>query len=245
MIIITNGEITEYTRNMYYYYQDEIVGKHSPLNGEKDFVLCMIEQVLGLLNRPKIDDAKVITYTQSMISVAQEPLKEYSFFLEMFYKNTEIKNKAINGPQLSIYERKLLNEMMRSNLGEYLFKSDDQLCCYSAMKAFLIGLYCVLLKGIEFDIKHIDLIADLEDELQAINIYEGRSGDNHIFIQWHSTNKINSMYMLYKAQYSGLEPESILDLVSADVIEEDYYLKDERFTIAPSILMKQYLAIIE
>lgn len=38
---------------------------------------------------------------------------------------------------------------------------------------------------------------------------------------------------------------SILDLVSADVIEEDYYYKDERFSIAPSILTKQYCAIIE
>mgnify|MGYP000264334943 FL=1 len=43
----------------------------------------------------------------------------------------------------------------------------------------------------------------------------------------------------------GLTNASILDLVSADVIEEEYYLKDERFTIAPSILMKQYLSIIE
>lgn len=51
--------------------------------------------------------------------------------------------------------------------------------------------------------------------------------------------------MLYKTQYCGLSNSSILDLVSADVIEEEYYLKDERFTIAPSILMKQYLSIIE
>ena len=51
--------------------------------------------------------------------------------------------------------------------------------------------------------------------------------------------------MLYKTQYCGLTNASILDLVSADVIEEEYYLKDERFTIAPSILMKQYLSIIE
>ena len=51
--------------------------------------------------------------------------------------------------------------------------------------------------------------------------------------------------MLYKNQYSGLDKTFILDLVSADVIEEDYYYKDERFSIAPSILTKQYCAIIE
>lgn len=51
--------------------------------------------------------------------------------------------------------------------------------------------------------------------------------------------------MLYKNQYSGLDKASILDLVAADVIEEDYYFKDERFSIAPSILTKQYCSIIE
>lgn len=109
----------------------------------------------------------------------------------------------------------------------------------------MIGLYCILIKEIDFNIEHVDLIADLDDQLQTINIYEGTTNHDFIIVQWHSTNKINSMYTLYKAQYSGLEDESILDLVSADVIEEDYYFKDERFTIAPSILMKQYLSIIE
>lgn len=245
MIIITEREIKEYTHKMYYDYDDEIAGKHSPINGEKDFVLCMIEQVMGLLNRQKIDDAKVITYTWSMISVAQEEMKEYYTFLEMVHSDPETKSRAIKGPQLSTSERRLLNEMMRSNLGEYLFKGDGQLCCYTAIKAFLIGLYCILLKGINFNIDHVDLIADLDDELQSINVFEGNSNHENIIVQWHSTNKINSMYMLYKTQYSGLEVESILDLVSADVIEEDYYFKDERFTIAPSILMKQYLSIIE
>lgn len=51
--------------------------------------------------------------------------------------------------------------------------------------------------------------------------------------------------MLYKNQYFGLDKASILDLVEADVKEEDYYFKDERFSIAPSILAKQYCSIIE
>lgn len=42
-----------------------------------------------------------------------------------------------------------------------------------------------------------------------------------------------------------LDKASILDLVAADVIEGDYYFKDERFSIAPSILTKQYCSIIE
>lgn len=136
MVIITEREIEEYTRIMFYDDADEIVGKHSPINGEKDFVLCMIEQVLGLIEREAIDDARVITYTQSMISVAQDEMKEYSVFLDMIFKDPKIKDRAFKGNRLTPNERKVLKEMMKSNLGEYLLKSDDQLCCYTAIKAF-------------------------------------------------------------------------------------------------------------
>lgn len=89
------------------------------------------------------------------------------------------------------------------------------------------------------------MIVDIDDSLLTINVFEGKVDTTPIIVDWHSTNKINSIYMLYKTQYMGLEKETILDLVSADVIEEDYYLQDERFTIAPSLLVKQYCAIIE
>lgn len=85
----------------------------------------------------------------------------------------------------------------------------------------------------------------LDDELESIQLYECDKPLDVIIVDWHSTNKINSIYMLYKNQYAGLDKASILDLVSADVIEEDYYFRDERFSIAPSILTKQYCAIIE
>ena len=89
------------------------------------------------------------------------------------------------------------------------------------------------------------MIADLDDDLDSIQIYESDEQPEVIIVDWHSSNKINSIFMLYKNQYSGLDKASILDLVAADVIEEDYYFKDERFSIAPSILVKQYCSIIE
>ena len=124
-------------------------------------------------------------------------------------------------------------------------KSEYQSCCYSAMYAFFLTAYCILLKKIDFKICHIDIIADLDDELESIQIFETNDKSSIITVDWHSTNKINNIYMLYKNQYSGLENESILDLVTADVIEEEYYLKDKRLSIAPSILSKQYCGIIE
>ena len=129
-------------------------------------------------------------------------------------------------------------------MAEYTMKGEYEQCCYTAMLAFFQTAYCILVKDINFSIKHIDMIADLDDELESIQLYESAQPTDTIIVDWHSTNKINSIYMLYKNQYSGLDKSSILDLVAADVIEKDYYYKDERFSIAPSILSKQYCAIM-
>jgi len=245
MVIITENEIIEYTKNMFSDDGKTIIGKHNVFSGEKEFALCMIEQTLGLLEREKINDKYVIQYLQGLISLAQNELHHYKEFLEVFAQNIEIKENATQGKKLAKQDKRVLAEIMKSNLAEYMMKSEYQSCCYSAMKAFLIAAYCILLKNIDFHIDCIDMIADLDDELQSVNIYEAEQKEEILIIQWHSTNKINSMYMLYKTQYIGLDNSSILDLVAADVIEEDYYVKDERFSIAPSILVKQYCSIIE
>ncbi len=65
MIIITEREIAEYTKGMFVDCGDEIICKHNPTNGEKDFLLCMIEQCVALLDREKINEAlkNMGTYT--------------------------------------------------------------------------------------------------------------------------------------------------------------------------------------
>lgn len=245
MTIITEEEIQEYTKIMFYDDGEEIMLKHLPTTSERDFVFCMIERTIGLLKRKEIDNKMIITYTQCLISVSQKETKEYNTYLKYFCTNEEARRQALLGEKLTESERKILFELMSSNLGEYLFKSDIEICCYSAMEAFLVAVYCILNKGINYNVETVDLIADLDDRLQEIHIYEADTIQDRIDVLWHSTNEINSLYTLYKSQYAGLEDESILDLVSADVIERNYYFKDERFTIAPSILMKQYLSIIE
>lgn len=156
-----------------------------------------------------------------------------------------VTQKAFSLPQLTNAERKLLHELMPSNYNEYLMKSDFVSCCYSAMNAFLVAAYCIISKGFEQNISTIDITVDIYDTVQNISLTPSAKNSDFVYVDWHSTNRINDLYMLYKTQFCGLSASSILDLVSADVIEEEYYLKDERFTIAPSILMKQYLSIIE
>lgn len=244
-MIIPYSEIQEILKGSYTDTSEEILVKHSVYNGEREFALVLIEQCMCLLNRSDVNDKFVIQYLQGLLTLTTPGNKHYEDFLNTFVPEVPLKEKALAGEKLSSYDVSVIRELMQSNMAEYTMKGEYQKCCYSAMIAFFQTAYCILEKRLDFHIKHIDMIADLDDELDCIQIYESSDPMDAIIVDWHSSNKINSIYMLYKNQYSGLDKPSILDLVSADVIEEDYYYKDERFSIAPSILAKQYCAIIE
>lgn len=243
-IIICENEISNYIKDINKVSNSRIVGKTNPFDGEKAFVLCSLEQLIGLLSLPDKDDKMIIQHTRNLIDVTNNN-GEYQIFLKYMSPSVTTDKRALSLPKLTIYERKLLQELITSNYNEYLMKSDFNKCCYSAMKAFLVTAYCIILTGIKEDISKIDITVDIYDTVQKIILTPNINGIDSVYVEWHSINRINDLYMLYKTQYCGLTKASILDLVSADVIEEEYYLKDERFTIAPSILMKQYLAIIE
>lgn len=245
MIIIPLQEIKELIKGCYIDDGEEILVKHSVYEGEREFALVLIEKCLGLLSRNTVNDNYVIQYLQGLLSLTIEENAHYESYLNTFVEDREVRRVALEKERLRVQDLRVLKELMSTNMAEYLMKGEYQSCCYSAMTAFFLTMYCILLKKIDFVIGHIDMIADLDDELDCIKIYEAKEQQDFIIVEWHSTNKINSMYMLYKNQFAGLEKESVLDLVAADVIEEDYYYKDERFSIAPSILVKQYCSIIE
>lgn len=244
-MIIPYSEIQKILRESYIDVGDEILVKHSVYNGEREFALVLIERCMGLLSKDPVNDRFIVQYLQGLLSLTKPENKHYEVFLNTFVPETSLIQKALDGNKLSLSDISVLRELMQSNMAEYTMKGEYQRCCYTAMLAFFQTAYCILEKNVEFYIRHIDIIADLDDALESIQLYESSKPTDVIIVDWHSSNKINSMYMLYKNQYSGLDKASILDLVSADVIEEDYYYKDERFSIAPSILTKQYCAIIE
>lgn len=244
-MIIPYNEIKELLKGCYIDDGDKIFVKHSVYNGEREFALVLLEQCIGLLSRDSVNDYFVVQYLQGLLALTNPETKHYEDFLNMFIDDEEVKEKALSREKLRTNDIAVIKELMQTNMEEYTMKGEYQSCCYSAMLAFFQTAYCILLKKFDFAIKHIDMVAELDDELDSIQIYEGDKVQDFIIVDWHSTNKINSIYMLYKNQYSGLDKASILDLVAADVIEEDYYFKDKRFSIAPSILVKQYCAIIE
>lgn len=244
-MIIPYSEIHEILKGSYTNDGEEILVKHSIYKGEREFALVLIERCMGLLNKETINDKFIVQYLQGLLSLTNPENKHYEAFLNTFVSDTLLKVKALDGEKLSLNDIVIIKELMQTNMAEYTMKGEYQRCCYAAMLAFFQTAYCILEKRVGFYVKHIDMIADLEDELENIQLYESSEPTDIIIVDWHSSNRINSIYMLYKNQYSGLDKTSILDLVSADVIEEDYYYKDERFSIAPSILTKQYCAIIE
>lgn len=244
-MIIPYSEIQEILKESYINNGEDILVKHSVYGGEREFALVLIERCMGLLSQETINDKFIVQYLQGLLSLTNNENKHYEMFLDTFVKDLALKEQALLGEKLSANEVIMLKELMHTNMAEYTMKGEYQSCCYAAMLAFFQTAYCIMEKRVEFHIKHIDMIADLDDELESIQLYESPNPVDVIIVDWHSSNKINSIYMLYKNQYAGLDKASILDLVSADVIEEDYYYKDERFSIAPSILTKQYCAIIE
>ena len=244
-MIIPYSEIQEILKGSYIDDGEEILVKHCVYKGEREFALVLIERCMGLLSKETINDRFIVQYLQGLLSLTKPENEHYKAFLNTFVSEVKLKDKALEGEKLSLSDIAVIKELMQSNIAEYTMKGEYQRCCYPAMLAFFQTAYCILMKRVGFYIKHIDMIADLDDELESIQLYESSEPTDIIIVDWHSGNKINSIYMLYKNQYSGLDKSSILDLVSADVIEKDYYFKDERFSIAPSILTKQYCAIIE
>lgn len=93
--------------------------------------------------------------------------KHYEKFLNAFSPEFMLITKALNGEKLSIGDIAVVKELMKTNMAEYTIKGEYQRCCYSAMFVFSNSILHTNQK-IDFIIKHIDMIADLDDEFESI-----------------------------------------------------------------------------
>lgn len=82
MLTITYREIEERCKEMYWEdWEDwEIVTKHSLYKGEKEFAMCMIANILALLEKESKNDNFIIQYLQGLCSLSETDSKEYNFF---------------------------------------------------------------------------------------------------------------------------------------------------------------------
>lgn len=166
-IHISSDEIDSITHEMFFDYTDEIIGKSNPLNGERSFVLCIIEQIVALLKRDSKDDKMIITHIQTLLRASLSH-NEYQNYLKFIAPAKIAQHKDLE--PLSDIERYVLHELIQSNYHEYLWKSDFVSCCYTAMNAFLISAYCIISKGLNQHISTIDITVDIYDTVIDITL---------------------------------------------------------------------------
>lgn len=171
-MIIPYSEIKELSNGCYIDVGDEILVKHSVYTGERDFALVLIEKCLGLLGREEINDNFIVQYLQGLLAITLPGNTHYIDFLDTFVKDEKKVNEAMQGEKLHANDIAVIKELMQTNMAEYTMKGEYQRCCYSAIVAFFLTAYCILMKNIDLDIGQIDMIADLDDELDSIQIYQ-------------------------------------------------------------------------
>lgn len=63
-ITIDENEISDYIRNIYTIVGSNVIGKSNPFNGERAFVLCSLEQLIGLFSFTEKNDRIIIQHTK-------------------------------------------------------------------------------------------------------------------------------------------------------------------------------------
>lgn len=66
-IIIEENEISQYTQKLFSISSSQIVGKTNPFKGERAFILCSLEQIIGLLSLANKDDKMIIQHTKNLL----------------------------------------------------------------------------------------------------------------------------------------------------------------------------------
>lgn len=97
----------------------------------------------------KKNDKIIIQHTLNLLN-SSKTIDEYKTFLRYMAPNSSVIEKALSLPKLNNFERKIFDELLRSNYNEYLMKNDNQSCCYSTMNAFLVAAYCIIYTVIKF-----------------------------------------------------------------------------------------------
>ena len=102
----------------------QIVGKTNPFNGERAFVLCSLEQLIGLLSFTTINDQMIIQHTKNLLR-SSNGIHEYQTFLNCMSPSQSVTERALALPKLTTSERQIINELLKYSLqgttqGRYL-----------------------------------------------------------------------------------------------------------------------------
>ena len=118
-INISEPEISAYTKNLFMVSNQQIVGKTNPFNGERAFVLCSLEQLIGLLSFTTINDQMIIQHTKNLLR-SSNGIHEYQTFLNCMSPSQSVTERALALPKLTTSERQIINELLISNYNELI-----------------------------------------------------------------------------------------------------------------------------
>ena len=69
IITISEDEISTYTEDIYRISSSQVIGKTDPFNGERAFILCNLEQLIGLLSFTPKNDKMIIQHTKNLFKI--------------------------------------------------------------------------------------------------------------------------------------------------------------------------------
>jgi len=232
-----------------------IVPRHNYLTGSKNYALATLEQLIGFLDRSQINDDMVRFLCSSLLNLTQQGEPQYYKVICDIFETTgyyderasdvieQVKNK-FSGMVLSIPETAVLQEISTMNLNEYLMKSDYEKCDYEAMRTLSMLAYQIILQGLDKYIDSIKVLISTNGEIVSWDYSYDDEQPENIWIEWISLDKIDHYYSIYKVHCCALKEESILDLASADAVEEQF-TKDDKRVLSYNMLTKQYCGVIE
>lgn len=239
-------------------YSDEAIGivpRHNYLTGQRNYVLATLEQLIGHLNRPSINDDMIKFLSASLIAVAEGGNNRYYYVIneindtvgideDITYVMQKIKSNFETNV-LSKPEAIVLKELASMNYNEYLMKGDFQRCDYGAMLTIANLSYQILLQGLDRYIKEIEIFVDTNNVLSSWEFEYSTEPTDTFWLEWTSIDKIDHYSSIYYTNCGGLSKNSINDLASADAIEDLFTNNESKRNVSYNMLVKQYCGVIE
>ena len=235
--------------------KSSIIPRHNFVTGLKNYVLATLEQLMGHLNRPSVNDDMIKFLCSSLYTVAQRGNERYFEVIQEVYEVTNFENnidalikrikKNYQDNILTDPENLVLSEIVSMNYNEYLMKGDFQRCDYSAMLTLSRLAYQIILQGLDKYIESIDIFADTNGLLSSWQYGYAEQKTEHIWIEWNALDKVDHYYSIYHTNCGGLSENSMWDLASADSVDEQFDNDDGRKTVSYNMPFKQYCGVIE
>jgi len=211
---------------------DAAVSSHDAAGGIKELCLAQLEQISIYLKRPHKKDDVIQTICQDLVELAMEPEQKFITVWKEMYEVKGLSDQQIrlqiprlwemvrSGEKLTTQERVLLQQLMESNLDEYLMVSDMETMDYGAMLV-LTELCYQLIKGGIPEHKKIEQITvyvgqdstldswDVSYDTNLVVLKETIADpEQYIHIEWIALDEFDHEYESFVHRLHGLSDES-------------------------------------